>query len=74
MKHLAVVVDWYGPYSPENALLAARKDYKSGLYIGIGKRRYKHGLPSQFLNMSVLVPIWEPVSRTITNSRRLRGT
>ena len=43
MKHLAVVVDWYGPYSVEEALQAATYEYGSGLYVGIGKCRYERG-------------------------------
>ena len=53
MKHLAVVVDWYGPYAVKDALKAARYDYNSGLYIGIGKRHYQHGQSTiQYIGLS----------------------
>lgn len=37
MKHLAIVINWYGPYSLDDARQVARIDYSSGLYLGIGK-------------------------------------
>jgi len=53
MKHLAVVVDWYGPYSRDEALYAARHDYGPGLYVGIGKCHYQHGDPvPQYIGLS----------------------
>lgn len=54
MKHLAVVIDWYGPYSVAEALTASKRDgYSSGLYVGIGKLRYERG-PSkpQYIGLS----------------------
>ncbi len=45
MKHLAVVVDWYGPYTLDEAKLSARLDYESGLYLGIGKLKHQKGAP-----------------------------
>ncbi|MDO9067908.1 MAG: hypothetical protein Q7W05_05575 [Deltaproteobacteria bacterium] len=54
MKHLAVVIDWYGPYtSSEEAIAAAKSDYNQGLYVGIGKRRYEHGSSKpQYIGLS----------------------
>lgn len=42
MKHLAVVVDWYGPYLLDQALEEV-KNMDQGLYLGLGKRHYQHG-------------------------------
>ena len=53
MKHLAIVIDWYNPYTVKTALSAARYDYDSGLYIGVGKRRYQHGASTlQYVGLS----------------------
>lgn len=56
MKHLVVVVDWYGPFSPEEARKAAA-DFEDGLYLGIGRRHYQHG-PStpQYIGLSKNLP------------------
>ncbi len=44
MKHLVVVIDWYGPYSLEKAILAVNSgDYEMGLYMCLGKLKGKHG-------------------------------
>jgi hypothetical protein len=40
MKHLAIVIDWYGPYSRQQAKEVS-KDFVDGLYLGIGKRRHQ---------------------------------
>lgn len=52
MKYLVVVVDWFGPFSPEEARKAAA-DFENGLYLGIGRRHYQHG-PStpQYIGLS----------------------
>ena len=53
MKHLAVVVDWYGPYSAEEAEKSARLDYESGLYLGIGKLKHQKSPPvPQYVGLS----------------------
>jgi hypothetical protein len=53
MKHLAVIVDWYGPYTIDDALSVSKYDYDSGLYVGLGKRRYRHGLAMpQYIGLS----------------------
>jgi hypothetical protein len=53
MKHLAVVVDWYGPYSPDEAKVSSRIDYDSGLYLGIGKRKHqKSAAVPQYIGLS----------------------
>lgn len=40
-KHVAIVVDWYGPYSIENARKVAKEHFSAGLYCGIGKIKYQ---------------------------------
>ena len=54
MKHLAVVIDWYGPYTRDEALDASKNDgYADGLYVGIGKQHRERG-PSkpQYIGLS----------------------
>ncbi|MBI5189776.1 MAG: hypothetical protein HZA22_03755 [Nitrospirae bacterium] len=38
-KHLAIVVDWFGPYTLEAATKAAKGQFDSGLYMVIGKKK-----------------------------------
>jgi len=40
-KHIAIVVDWYGPYSLNEAIKVSRKDFGEGLYLLIGKTKYQ---------------------------------
>ncbi len=42
MKHLAIVVDWYGPYTRE-AIYDSIGDFTQGLYIATGNQKGKHG-------------------------------
>lgn len=53
MKHLAIVVDWFGPYNRDEARSSARLDYKSGLYLCLGKIRHQRA-PSrpQYVGLS----------------------
>lgn len=37
-KHLVILIDWYGPYSIDEARNIARTDYSAGLYFAIGSR------------------------------------
>lgn len=37
MKHVAVVIDWYGPYTLNEAETRAAEDFQGGLYLGIGR-------------------------------------
>lgn len=53
MKHLAIIIDWYGPYTFLEALEASGHDYGPGLYVGVGKRRYEHGASKpQYIGLS----------------------
>lgn len=53
MKHFAIVVDWYGPYTLAAALEAARYDYSTGLYVGLGKLKYERGRAKpQYIGLS----------------------
>lgn len=40
MNHIALVVEWYGPYSYSQAQVAAR-DFADGLYMTIGKTKHQ---------------------------------
>ena len=39
-KHVAIVIDWYGPYSLEEAKVATKEYFGEGLYFLIGKIKY----------------------------------
>jgi len=44
MNHIAIVIDWFGPYRGlEEARAALKKDYEDGLYVGIGKVKHQKG-------------------------------
>ena len=40
-KHVAIVVDWFGPYDYGDAFSAACEDFQGGLYMGIGKIKHQ---------------------------------
>jgi len=40
-KHISIVIDWFGPYTKEEARSKARSDYGSGLYMLRGKVKYQ---------------------------------
>ena len=40
-KHVAIVVDWFGPYDLESAKKAAKEDFENGLYMLVGKTKYQ---------------------------------
>lgn len=66
MKHLAVVIDWYGPYTVTEALKVSKYDYSSGLYVGIGKLHYAHGASKlQYIGLS------KNLSRRLANHHKL---
>lgn len=41
MSHVALIVDWYGPYSYEKAKTSAKNDFCDGLYMVIGKTKHQ---------------------------------
>jgi hypothetical protein len=41
MRQIAIVIDWFGPYSLETAKKMAREEFDSGLYMVIGKQKYQ---------------------------------
>ena len=66
MKHLAIVIDWYGPYTLSEALLAAKNDgFSLGLYLAIGKRPYQRKSEAQYVGLST----W--LATRLTNHHKL---
>ena len=41
MTHVAIIVDWSGPYMSISEAKAAARDYEDGLYMAIGKKKYQ---------------------------------
>ena len=46
-KHVAIIIDWYGPYSLSDAKEVARENFGAGAYVALGKRRHQKS-SSQF--------------------------
>ena len=52
-KHIAVVIDWFGPYKLNEKLRIATRDYYSGgLYVSIGKTKFKKQSNLQYIGIS----------------------
>lgn len=50
-KHLMIAVDWYGPYTMEEANWDAFANYGSGLYVCIGKCKYERKNAIQYIGI-----------------------
>ena len=46
-KHVAIIIDWYGPYSLTDAKRVAKESFGAGVYVALGKLKHKRG-PSLF--------------------------
>jgi hypothetical protein len=53
-KHIAIVVDWYGPYSLEAAQEDARAWTDKGLYLAIGKQKFERWRKIQYIGLGDL--------------------
>lgn len=51
-KHLVVGIDWFGPYTLQEARNAAYKHYGGGLYLCIGKLKGQHHTTPQYVGKS----------------------
>ena len=51
MKSAMAVVDWYGPYTLDDARTAA-SDFCDGLYMAIGKRPYQRTVQLQYIGLA----------------------
>ncbi|MGM0703875.1 MAG: hypothetical protein ACQEUG_15955 [Pseudomonadota bacterium] len=51
-KALTAIIDWYGPYSVEEAKEAAKQDYDDGLYMIIGRRKWQRGTHLQYIGLA----------------------
>ncbi|MBN2007816.1 hypothetical protein JW960_00565 [candidate division KSB1 bacterium] len=53
MTNIPVIIDWFGPYSRDEAIDAAKNDYIDGLYMLIGKTKYqKQKACPQYIGLS----------------------
>ncbi|MBX9401525.1 hypothetical protein K4L06_09385 [Lysobacter sp. BMK333-48F3] len=55
MKSIVSVVDWYGPYTLEQARQAA-VDFDDGIYLAIGKQKWKHKVRMQYVGLASSLP------------------
>jgi len=46
-KHVAIIIDWYGPYTLTDAKKVAKESFGAGGYVALGKQKNKRG-PSLF--------------------------
>lgn len=54
-KHLMIAVDWYGPYSLQDAKVAAEQFWGAGLYLAMGKCAYERRLAIQYVGIGKAV-------------------
>lgn len=66
MKPTIALIDWYGPYSPEDAAPAAF-DYNDGLYLAIGKGSYERSVNLQYIGLA------SSLSRRLSNAHHKLG-
>lgn len=52
MKSITAIIDWYGPYSLEEAHQASSSDYNDGLYAVIGKLKYQRSPRMQYVGIA----------------------
>lgn len=52
MKSLSAIIDWYGPYSLEEAKSASKFDYDDGLYMVIGKKKHQRASHIQYVGLA----------------------
>lgn len=51
-KAIAIIVDWFGPYSLPAAREAAHNDFGAGAYVAIGRQKYKRSSSIQYIGIS----------------------
>src|SRR6266498_833520 len=51
MKPIVAVVEWYGPYSKEDAQ-SASFEYEDGIYLAVGKQQYQHAVQLQYVGLA----------------------
>ena len=52
MKSLIAVINWFGPYTAEEAIKAAEFDYDDGLYAILGRQHYERGVKLQYIGLA----------------------
>lgn len=52
MKALTAIIDWFGPYTLEEAREATKFDYEDGLYMLIGKQPYQRQTSIQYVGIA----------------------
>ena len=53
MKHIAIIVDWYGPYASRQSAIVASRDFAGpGLYLAAGKRPYERSRKIQYVGIT----------------------
>ena len=52
MKPIVAVVDWFGPYTLEDAQKAAERYFDDGLYVAIGKAKHDRATRVQYIGLA----------------------
>ncbi len=52
LKALTAIIDWFGPYTLEEAQHASKFDYDDGLYMLIGKQDYERQVSIQYVGIA----------------------
>lgn len=52
MKTLTAIIEWFGPYTIEEAKSASKFDYEDGLYLIIGKAKYERSPHLQYIGIA----------------------
>ena len=52
MKSITATIDWFGPYSIEEAAKASKFDYEDGVYMVIGKAKYERSDKLQYIGLA----------------------
>ena len=66
MKPTVALIDWYGPYSVEDAAPSSF-DFEDGLYLAIGRRSYEREVKLQYIGLT------KSLSRRLNNSHHKLG-
>jgi hypothetical protein len=70
-KHIAIVVDWFGPYTTIKAASeAAKADFRAGLYMCIGKVAHQKS-PSRLQYVGISSELWKRVGPAHTTLQKV---
>ncbi|MDP8238306.1 MAG: hypothetical protein P9X24_04370 [Candidatus Hatepunaea meridiana] len=51
-KPIAVVINWYGPYTYKKAIAAAKRDFDDGIYVALGRQPFEKKDKFQYIGIA----------------------